>query len=177
MKKFKTALNSLKAFIEWKFKKQDVYLMQVNHQFITDYEFYLKTVQQLQHNSAMSNIKKLKKVIGQCVANDWLDKDPFKSYKITTKETHRNFLLKEELEVLINKNGMTIRFESILVGAFRVLLKPVTVTYFPLKAVPSVMVCQLEPIVPHSASSHILTALPSFGKTGFPFPHHWYQLL
>jgi hypothetical protein len=33
----------------------------------------------------MGNIKKLKKIIRQCLANDWLDKDPFKFYKITTK--------------------------------------------------------------------------------------------
>lgn len=111
-KKFKTALKSLKAFIQWKFNKQDVYLTQVNHQFITDYEFYLKTVQKLQHNSAMNDIKKLKKIIRLCVANDWLDKDPFKSYKITTKETHRNFLLKEELEALINKKITVQRLDQ-----------------------------------------------------------------
>jgi len=103
-KKFKSALKSLKDFLEWKFRKKDVYLTEVNHKFITDYEFYLKAVQKLQHNSAMVNIKKLKKIIRQCVANDWLDKDPFKSYKMTTKETHRNFLLKDELETLRCKN-------------------------------------------------------------------------
>ena len=102
-KKFKSALKSLKNFLEWKFKKQDVYLTEVSHKFITDYEFYLKSIQKLQHNSAMVNVKKLKKIIRQCVANDWLDKDPFKSYKITTKETHRNFLMKDELETLRNK--------------------------------------------------------------------------
>ena len=37
-KKFKSALKSLRAFLEWKFKKKDVYLMEVNHKFITDYE-------------------------------------------------------------------------------------------------------------------------------------------
>ncbi len=103
-KKFKSALKSLKAFLEWKFKKRDVHLNIVNHKFITDYEFYLKTFQKLQHNSAMANVKKLKKIIRLCVANDWMEKDPFRSYKITTKETHRNFLLKDELETLLNKN-------------------------------------------------------------------------
>ncbi|WP_369127533.1 phage integrase SAM-like domain-containing protein [Terrimonas pollutisoli] len=71
-KKFKSALSSLKNFIECKFNKKDVYLTEVNHKFITDYEFYLKAVQQLQHNSATCNIKKLKKVLRQCVANEWL---------------------------------------------------------------------------------------------------------
>jgi len=112
-KKFKSALKSLKAFLEWKFKKKDVYLTEVNHKFITDYEFYLKTIQHQQHNSAMVNIKKLKKIIRQCVANDWLDKDPFKSYKITTKETHRNFLLRDELETLLNKNITIKRLDQV----------------------------------------------------------------
>src|SRR5688572_10857396 len=62
-KKFKSALKSLESFIEWKFNKKDVFLTQVNHKFITDYEFYLKSIQKLQHNSAMGNIKKLKKII------------------------------------------------------------------------------------------------------------------
>jgi len=54
----------------------------------------------------MGNIKKLKKIIRQCVANDWLDKDPFKSYKITTRETHRNFLLKDESqEIFYTESG------------------------------------------------------------------------
>ena len=112
-KKFKSALKSLEHFIEWKFNKKDVYLTEVSHKFITDYEFYLKAVQKLQHNSAMGNIKKLKKIIRQCVANDWLEKDPFKSYKITTKETHRNFLLKDELELLMNKNLPIHRLDQV----------------------------------------------------------------
>jgi site-specific recombinase XerD len=112
-KKFRSALKSLEAFIEWKFNTKDVFLVQVNHKFITDYEFYLKSIQKLQHNSAMGNIKKLKKIIRQCVANEWLDKDPFKSYKITTKETHRNFLLREELELLLNKKISVQRLDQV----------------------------------------------------------------
>ncbi len=57
LKKFKTAIKSIENFIEWKFNKKDVFLLQVNHKFITDYEFYLKSIQKLQHNSAMSNMK------------------------------------------------------------------------------------------------------------------------
>lgn len=112
-KRFKSALKSLRAFLEWKFKKKDVYLTEVNHKFITDYEFYLKSIQKLQHNSAMVNIKKLKKIIRQCVANDWLDRDPFKSYKITTKETHRNFLMEDELQTLIKKSISVDRLDQV----------------------------------------------------------------
>jgi hypothetical protein len=39
-KKFKSAFKSSEAFVEWKFRKIDVYLSEVNHKFITEYEFY-----------------------------------------------------------------------------------------------------------------------------------------
>jgi hypothetical protein len=112
-KKFKTALVSLKNFISWKFKKADVGLNEINHQFITDYEFYLKSEQGMQHNSAMSNMKKLKKIVRICVANDWMTKDPFKSYRITTQETFRNFLLMGELENLISKPFSMSRLDQV----------------------------------------------------------------
>lgn len=112
-KKFKSVLKSLQSFLKWKINKTDVYLTDVNHKFITDYEFYLKTVQKLKHNSAMVNIKKLKKVIRICVANDWLNKDPFKGYKIITKETHRNFLLQHEIEILLKKQISIPRLNGI----------------------------------------------------------------
>lgn len=50
-KKFKSALKSLKSFLEWQLNKKDVYLPEVDHKFITDYEFYLKTIRHLQYNS------------------------------------------------------------------------------------------------------------------------------
>lgn len=103
LKKFKTALASLEAFLQWKFNKADLSIKDLNYQFITDYEFYLKTVRAMQHNSAMGIIKKLKKIIRQCVANEWLDKDPFMNYKIKTQETNRDFLLEEELNTLAEK--------------------------------------------------------------------------
>ncbi len=113
LKKFKSAFKSLQAFIEWKYGKPEVYLHQVDHKFITEYEFYLKSIQKLQHNSAMGNMKKLKKIIRQCVANDWLDKDPFKAYKITSRETNRDFLLKNELESLMKKKIHVQRLDQV----------------------------------------------------------------
>ena len=103
LKKFKTALSSLEAFIEWKYKKRDFPVRDLNFQFITDYEFYLKSVNGLQHNTAMGTIKKLKKIVRQCVANEWLERDPFMNYKIKTHETHRAYLMQEELAEMIEK--------------------------------------------------------------------------
>lgn len=113
LKRFKSVLNSLKSFIKFQYKETDVPISHLNHQFITEYEFYLKTVQKVQHNTAMCNIKKLKKIVRLCVANEWLAKDPFLSYKITTRETHRAFLSELELEQLASKHFAVQRLELV----------------------------------------------------------------
>ena len=112
-KRFKSALTSLKKFILWKFNQSDLSILSLNYQFITEYEFYLKSVQGMQHNTAMGNIKKLRKIVRQCVNNDWLAKDPFARYKLKIKETNRNYLLKDELEVLINKKVLGSRLSRV----------------------------------------------------------------
>lgn len=76
----------------------------MNYQFITDYEFYLKSVRGLQHNPAMGLIKKFKKIVRGRVANDWLNKGSFMNYRIKTHETSRDFLLEEELNLMAEKH-------------------------------------------------------------------------
>ena len=112
-KKFKSAILSMKNFIEWKFKRSDIFLSEITHQFITDYEFYLKTVQGNQHNSSLNNIKKLKKIIRLCIANKWIASDPFFNYKMRLKQTHRNFLHKDELELLVLKKFSIDRLDKV----------------------------------------------------------------
>lgn len=113
LKKFKSAVVSLQNFIQWKYQKRDIALEDLNHAFITEYEFYLKTVQKVQHNSAMGNIKKLKKIVKQCLANSWIEKDPFTSFKIKIKENHRLILTEDELGILANKDFEIPRLELV----------------------------------------------------------------
>ncbi len=76
-KKYRTCLGSLEGFLEWKYKNPDIDIKTIGFGFINDFEFYLKTERKVAHNSAMGDIKKIKKIIRQCVAKNWLDKDPF----------------------------------------------------------------------------------------------------
>lgn len=100
VKRFKAALSSLEAFLQHR-KETDVLLSDLTHKFITDYEFFLKSVRNVEHNTAMGIIKKLKKIIRICVANDWMEKDPFMNYRVKIRETNRPFLLQDELEKII----------------------------------------------------------------------------
>jgi len=75
LKRYKSALVSLEDYLKSK-GIVDIPLDKLNHQFVTNYEFFLKSVRNMDHNTAMGTIKKLKKIVRICVANEWIDKDP-----------------------------------------------------------------------------------------------------
>jgi site-specific recombinase XerD len=113
LKKFKTAYTSVIDFIQWKFRSDDLPIKSLNFQFITDYEFYLKSVRSLQHNTVMGMIKKLKKIVRQCVANEWLDRDPFMSYRVKVRETIPVCLSEEELHTIETKKFVSSRLSQV----------------------------------------------------------------
>jgi len=102
-KKYTYTLEKVKAFIKHQYKKEDIPLSELNHAFITNFEFYLKTHEMNANNTAMKYIKNLKKVIKIALSNDWIDKDPFARFKCTYKDPNRGFLSQEELDKIINK--------------------------------------------------------------------------
>lgn len=97
VKRYDTTYNHISEFIEHEYGTNDMYLKQMDYSFITNLEKYFKVVKNCNHNSTLKYIKNFKKVINLAIANDWLDKDPFLKYKVTFKETNREFLSQEEL--------------------------------------------------------------------------------
>ena len=115
LKRFEVCKNSIQNFLRWKFKTSDINIKKLGFEFINDYEFYLKSVQGCSHNTTMGYIKKLKKIVRLCVANDWLEKDPFMNYKIKIRDTHRTYLLQEELQLLTEKQINIERLSAVRV--------------------------------------------------------------
>ena len=113
LKRFETCKNSMEKFLIWKYKIKDIDIKKLGYEFLHDYEFYVKTVQKCSHNTTMGYIKKLRKIIRQCVAKNWLDKDPFMAFKITLTETHRTILNEEELQTIAKKKFVTKRMEQV----------------------------------------------------------------
>lgn len=104
LKRFKVCKKSIEDFLQWKYQVTQFDIRKLGNEFIADYEFYLKSEKNCAHNTTMGYIKKLKKIVRQCVANNWLDKDPFMNYKIKIRDTHRTYLLEDELQILADKN-------------------------------------------------------------------------
>ncbi|WP_117883747.1 site-specific integrase [Aureibaculum luteum] len=113
VKKYKTAYKHVKNFLAYKFKLKDIPIERINHSFITNFEFYLKSVKNCNHNSTLKYIKNFKKIIIIALSNGWIDKDPFINYKARTKIVEREFLTKEEIQLMLYKKFHAPRLELV----------------------------------------------------------------
>lgn len=111
--RYSTTLDHIQNFLEHSYRKSDVLLQQLQYSFITDLEHYLKTVRKCNHNSTLKYIRNFRKIINLAVRNDWMDKDPFKAYRVKLKDTKRVFLNKEELVALEEKQITIPRLEQV----------------------------------------------------------------
>ncbi|SJN21050.1 site-specific integrase [Sphingobacterium sp. JB170] len=103
LKGYKTSERHLKGFLKSEYEKSDIEISQLDHAFVTGFEFYLKTQCKCSGVSAAKYIKHLKKVTNHCLAHRWLDANPFISYKSTARAKERVFLTQDELEKMTAK--------------------------------------------------------------------------
>ncbi|WP_165026116.1 phage integrase SAM-like domain and Arm DNA-binding domain-containing protein [Dysgonomonas sp. ZJ279] len=101
--RYETSYRHTAEFIQLNYKKDDVFLDEVNHQFIKDYEFFLKTERNCNHNSATKYLKNFKKIIRIALANEWIKKDPFANIRFTLDEVERDFLEDHGLQKIMDK--------------------------------------------------------------------------
>lgn len=103
LKGYRTTVKHLTAFISWKFKAEDIELHKLDHAFITDFDFYLRSECGISGVSGAKYIKNLKKIVNSSLAHGWLPKNPFANYKSKAKAGERVFLTKDELEKMRTK--------------------------------------------------------------------------
>lgn len=102
--RYETSYKHTAAFIESVYKKQDIPIADVDHKFITDYEFWLRTERKCNHNSATKYLKNFKKIIRIALANDYISKDPFVNIKFKLDVVEREFLEDHEIKAIIDKD-------------------------------------------------------------------------
>ena len=111
--RYTTTLDHVQNFLQATYGKSEISLHQIHYSFITDLEHYLKTTRKCNHNSTLKYIRNFRKIINLAVRNDWMDKDPFKAYRVKLKDTKRVFLTKEELKSLEEKQITILRLEQV----------------------------------------------------------------
>ncbi|MDR3697721.1 site-specific integrase [Mucilaginibacter sp.] len=113
LERYETSLKHTKDFLMWKYKVTDIDIHGIDHEFISAYDFYLRSERNCSNNSAIKYLKNFKKIILICIANGWLDKDPFIKYKYKVKEVKRDFLNADELEIMANKKFVSERVATV----------------------------------------------------------------
>ncbi|ELM3651510.1 site-specific integrase, partial [Flavobacterium psychrophilum] len=103
LERFKISLKHLQEFILWKYNVADISITKIDYAFVTEFEFYLRSVKKCNNNTAVKYVRNFRKIIKICLDNDWLDKNPCSRYEGKMKEVERDFLTEEELNRIYNK--------------------------------------------------------------------------
>ena len=111
--RYQTALKHTIDFLKWKYSLADIDIRKVDHAFLMDFEFYLRSERRCANNSAVKYIRNFGKIIRICIANRWLTYDPFLNYKNKIKTVDRVFLTIEEIQEISDKNMATDRLTQV----------------------------------------------------------------
>ena len=101
--RYKTSLKHTRDFILWKYRVEDMEVTKINHLFISEYDFYLRSVRNCANNSTVKYIKNFAKIIRICMANGWIVVNPLLNYKPKVKMVDRVFLTDGELLAIAEK--------------------------------------------------------------------------
>ena len=111
--RYQTALKHTGDFLKWKYNLSDIDIKKIDHAFLMDFEFYLRSERKCANNSAVKYIRNFGKIIRICIANRWLTYDPFLNYKNKIKTVDRVYLTTEELQEMADKDMATDRLTQV----------------------------------------------------------------
>ena len=104
----------LREYTKQEYKKDDIRLSEVSYGYLDGFNTFLQTAHRCHHNGAVNILDCLRNFILYCLRNEWIEKNPFKNYKL--KEVAppvKEHLSKTEIETLLNKPMPNIRLENV----------------------------------------------------------------
>jgi integrase len=119
MKNYYTTQKYIKEFLKERFKTSDKYLSELTYKFITDFEYYLrnrkpeKGQKALQTNGVMKHIERFCKMVNLAVRLEWIERNPFHAYQLKFEKVERDYLTKEELVRIEEKQFHIVRLQVV----------------------------------------------------------------
>lgn len=119
MKNYFTTQKYLEKFLKEKRKISDILLREINYTFVIDFDYYLKTSKPVDHqkplgnNGLMKHMERFRKMINVALKNEWLEKDPFRAYKLKFTKFERGCLTDTELKVIEGKDFKIDRLQTV----------------------------------------------------------------
>lgn len=103
----------LVEYIQEKYKRNDLHLLELNYSFMSDFDVFLRTVHKQRINTTTKHLKALKRVVNIALANKFIPIDPFMNYKVERENVDKVFLTEEEMRKIINKDFPILRLERV----------------------------------------------------------------
>ncbi|MDT0294096.1 tyrosine-type recombinase/integrase [Mesonia ostreae] len=111
--KFLYISNHLKEFVKWKYDKSDVLLNNLTMNFLSEFEFFLKTEKKHQQITVNKATQRFKSVIRAAVGEQIIDKNPFYAHKPKKVRKKVIYLNQEELGLLEHKKITQVRLDAV----------------------------------------------------------------
>jgi len=113
LERYRTSLKHTVEFIKWQYKANDMEISQIDHAFVSSYEYYLRSQKNCCNNTTVKYLKNFKKIIRICISNGWLVKDPFAAHRFKLTEVIAAYLTKQELELIAQKQFASERINQV----------------------------------------------------------------
>jgi len=111
--KYKTSLKHLTKFIKRKYHTDDILLCDMSRKLISDFQYYLTVDEGIGVNTSNKYLLHLKCVVNYAVDYDWLNSNPFTSFKLKDKKVTKEFLSSLEVSQLINTNYSNLMVQEV----------------------------------------------------------------
>jgi len=111
--KYKNTQLRLKQFIKFKFHRSDIYLYELNYQFMKDFEAYLKEKHENSSVTVYKHYQRFTRILRQSMHKGYLEKYPFENYKIKLQRKKIEYLTQEEIDRIDQTNFRVERLNTI----------------------------------------------------------------
>ncbi|QCX00577.1 site-specific integrase [Aggregatimonas sangjinii] len=101
---YKTSQKYILSYISKEYKKEDIYLQDLDYEFVIGFESFLRSYQprhyqgRIGNNAVMKHIQRLRRMTTLAYHMEWIARDPFVKFKPKIEKKEREFLTKKELE-------------------------------------------------------------------------------
>jgi integrase len=113
MQRYEISLRYTREFIKASYGTPALDIRKINNEFVTKYDFYLRSVRKCANNSAVKYMKNFGKIINICLSNGWLTADPFANYKGKLKTIDRVFLTQDEIRLIADRQFSRSRLAQV----------------------------------------------------------------
>lgn len=100
---YRGSRKKVSAYLKDVLRKKEIPLNGVDYHFLNGFDTYLKRKYEIHQNTAWNYHKHLKRVFNLAISLDYIEKNPYRKFKVKLEEAHRDFLTLDEIKKLEKK--------------------------------------------------------------------------